>query len=67
MRAILRLSSTFLADGQSAAKKFLLLYTIAAFSPTSEEPERRYFDLFDDDVVDKISAAWLAPFVSSQP
>lgn len=42
------LHSTFLGDGRSAALELKLPQSIAAFSLTAEELERRYFNLFDD-------------------
>lgn len=50
------LHPTFLVDGQSAAQELGLVQAVAAFSLTSAELERRYFDLFDT-VVAEIRAA----------
>ena len=50
------LHPTFLADGQSAAQEIGLPYAAAAFSLTSEELERQYFDLFDQ-IIAEIRAA----------
>jgi hypothetical protein len=50
------LHPTFLVDGQSAAQELGLPHAAAAFSLTSDELERQYFDLFDD-IVAEIRAA----------
>lgn len=47
-----RLHPAFLVDGQSAEQELELAHAVAAFSLTSEELERQYFDLFDDIVVE---------------
>ncbi len=49
--------ASFLEDGKAAAKEANLSRSAAAFSLTSEELERRYFDLFEE-MVDEIKAAW---------
>ena len=46
------LHPTFLDDGQSAAQELRLPHAVAAFSLTSKEFERQYFDLFDEIVAE---------------
>jgi len=48
---------SFLADGKAAALDLALPQSVAAFSMSCDELERRYFDLFDA-LVSELRTAW---------